>query len=138
MANYYASCRTNYFEVKDSEKFLEAMDNIPGIVVDTDDGHLFYILGDDPDGAGWPAWGYDEEMGNEYEIDLPVIVSEHLADDSVAIFMEVGSEKLRFIIGWALAVNNKGETRLINLSDIYDIAKAELTNKPDRVTVAEY
>jgi len=138
MANYCASCRTNYFKVKNSKKFLAAMKDIPNITVDTDDGNLFYILGDDPDGAASPERGFDDDNVIDFVYDLPAIVSTHLANDAVAIFMESGAEKLRYVIGHAVAVNNKGEQRVISLNDIYDIAKAELTSKPDSVTPAEY
>lgn len=136
MANYIASCRTNYFKVKDSEAFIEEMSKVPNIAV-TEEAKGFIILGEDPDGAGWPSFGYDDETEEEYEIDLPDLVAEHLADGEVAIFMESGAEKLRYIIGQALAINNKGEYRVIGLDDIYTLAQ-DLTDRPKDITVAEY
>lgn len=139
MANYIATCRSNYFKVKDPETFLAAMELIPNIVVDSDNNdETFYILGDDPDGAGWPNWIYDDETGEETEVDLFATVANHLQDGEVAVFMEAGAEKQRYVIGCAVAVNSKGECRTIHLHDIYDIAKAELTDNPTKVTVAEY
>jgi hypothetical protein len=135
MANFYAACRTNYFKVKDDDAFIAAMSEIPGLDVgNSDDG--FYILGDDPDGAGWPNWVQDDE-GNEIEIDLPLEVSKYLADGEVAIFMESGAEKLRYIVGYAVAINSQGEQVSIGLNDIYDMARG-LTDRPQDVTVAEY
>jgi len=98
----------------------------------------FVILGADDDGAGWPTMSYNEETEEETEIDLPAIVAEHLADGEVAIFMESGAEKLRYIIGYAEAINNKGERRTISIGDIYNIARTELTDRGHDVTVAEY
>jgi len=138
MANYYATCRTNYFKVKNKDAFLADMEDIPNIIVDSDDGENFYILGDDPDGGGWPFITFDDDTGKDIEIDIVGSVAKHLADDAVAIFMEVGNEKARYVIGCAIAVNNKGEQEIINLSDIYDIAKRKLTSNPEGVTVAEY
>jgi hypothetical protein len=133
MANYYASCRSNYFNVKNDEAFIEAMSAVPSIeLCRTKNG--FAILGSCPDGSGWPSWAYDEETDTDIEIDLPDIVSKHLVDNDVAIFMESGAEKLRYISGWAEAINNKGERKSISLSQIYDLA-AELGTS---VTHAEY
>lgn len=130
MANYYASCRSNYFNVKDDDAFNEEMSAIPSIEVrNTEKG--FVILGDCPDGSGWPSWIYDEETGEESEIDLPEIVSKHLVDGDVAIFMESGAEKLRYVAGYAEAINNKGERKSINLAQIFELAKELGTNVTD-------
>ena len=133
MANYYGVCRSNYFDVKDEEKFLEAMSAIPSIKIEKKEKG-FVILGDCPDASGWPTSILDEETGEDREFDLPELVSEHLAEESVAIFMESGSEKLRYIVGFAEAINGKGERRYINITQIHDLAK-ELGTK---ITEAEY
>jgi hypothetical protein len=130
MANYYGEARTNYFNVKDEEAFLSAMSEIPGIDVQQDkDG--FVILGNDCDGYNtWYKWGINDE-----EFDIPQMVAEHLADGEVAVFLEIGNEKLRYLAGVAIAVNNKGQERTISLENIYDLA-SELTDK--EVSRAEY
>jgi len=136
MANYYASCRTNYFKVKDVNAFQADIESIPGIDVIVGSESIC-ILGDDPDGAGWPAWIHDEETGEDIEIDFFQEVAKHLADGEVAIFMEAGAEKLRYITGFALAINNKGEMETISLQNIYDLAK-NLTDRPEDIESAEY
>lgn len=129
MANYNGSCRSNYFNVKDDEAFMEAMNDIPSISLKkTKQG--FVILGEHTD-SGWPSHFYNDETGEATDIDLPEIVSKHLVDGDVAIFMESGAEKLRYIAGYAEAINNKGERKSINLDQIYDLAKelgATITN----------
>jgi len=122
MANYYASCRTNYFNVKDADAFKRAMNKIPGLDVQ-EDALGFCILGDDPDGAGWPSWIWSDSEEDHVEVDLMAEVADHLDDGEVAIFMEAGAEKLRYIIGHAVAVNNKHEYRQINLNEIYKLAE---------------
>ncbi|HTE91774.1 MAG TPA: hypothetical protein VK639_22680 [Terriglobales bacterium] len=47
---------------------------------------------------------------------------------------EAGAEKCRYVTGWALAVNSKGETRRVSLQDIYDLAG----QIGEHVTKAEY
>ncbi len=81
-----------------------------------------------PDGAialfsdgGWPS--LDEEIVAdrlELEDDEPApaehasvvdLVGSHLIEGEVAIFMEVGFEKMRVFGGTAIAINSAGETR---------------------------
>lgn len=137
MANYYSSCRTNYFKVKDKAAFELAMSEIPCIEVVHKENDSFCLLGDDPDGGGWPSWMQDEDTEEEREIDLPLEVSKHLIDGEVAIFMESGAEKLRYIVGYAIAINSKGEQVSLGLNDIYDMGRG-LTDRPQDVTIAEY
>ena len=56
---------------------------------------------------------------------------------SVAIFIDAGSEKLRYIHGCAVAINSKGESVRIMLNDIYELAK-QLTEHPENITEATY
>ncbi len=136
MANYYAAARTNYFNVKDADAFLAAMKPILGINVSQEENGSFLILCNHRSG-GWDNWIYDEETDTDEEIDLPAIVAEHLVDDSVAIFMESGAEKMRYIVGQAEAINNKGERVSIGLDNIYVLAE-KLTSKPGEISRAEY
>lgn len=136
MANYYGSARSNYFKVKDEDAFKAALSEIPDIEVHGSDKGFCVLVGSSSDSGAWPCWGWDED-GEEYEIDIPEIVSEHLQDNEVAIFEEVGAEKLRYLIGYAEAINNKGERRSISLNNILELAE-ELTDKPENITSAEY
>lgn len=133
MANYYASCRTNYFNVKDVAKFKEEMAAFP-VSVHEKNG-LVTVLGEDADGGGWPCSVWDEEAQDFVECDFEGVIAEHLTDDSIAVIIEVGAEKLRYLVGWATAINSNGETETISLHDIYAEAEARFGIKP---TVAEY
>lgn len=124
MANYYASCRSNYFRVKDATAFRSAMAQVDGIRIHENE-RGFCILGNDGDGAGWPSYRNDPNDDDEtVEFDLFGVVAEHLLDNEVAIFMEIGAEKLRYLVGNAVAVNNKGRRREVSLEDIYEKAEA--------------
>ena len=136
MANYIGAARTNYFKVKDDKAFLDAMGDISNIeVVQNENGYA--LLGDDPDSGSFPSWDHDFETDEDIEIELSKIVASHLVDNEVAIFMEAGAEKLRYINGYAEAVNNKGEHQEISLMDIYDRIN-ELTDTPENVSRCEY
>jgi hypothetical protein len=145
MANYYGVGRTNYFAVKSAEDFTAEMANYPVEVItrEGEDGVTLYGLMDaDSDGGGW-NWSYVAELeaedGEPVETDLEIdwveVFARHLADGWVAILMETGAEKYRYVSGYALAVNSKGESHEINLSR--DIAKLALT-LGENVTDASY
>jgi hypothetical protein len=123
MANYYGKFRTNYFAVKDPEAFREDIMNYPVEMISQEqDGQmLFGFL--DTDEGGLPSTIYNEETDEDTEIIWEDLFTKHLADDWVAIIMEVGSEKHRYFQGFASAYNNKGESKHISLEDIYDVAK---------------
>lgn len=132
MANYYSSARTNYFRVKDVDAFnawaKEYEDNYRVEVVDKEDTFGFLFDGE----SGVPT---SREVDGDYDdIDFMDELSKHLADDEVAILHEAGAEKLRYINGFAIAINNKAERRVISLDDIYIHAKELGKN----VTLAQY
>jgi hypothetical protein len=132
MANYCSTARTNYFRVKDVDAFnawaKEYEDNYRVEVVDKED--TFAILFDSE--SGIPT---SREVDGDYDdIDFMDELSKHLADDEVAILHEAGAEKLRYINGFAIAINNKAERRVVSLDDIYTFAKELGKN----VTLAQY
>ena len=137
MANYYASARTNYFAVTDLEAFkaeLESKTSSVQVVSKEQDGlTLVALLGSDDDGGGFP-FEYEDEDGEYVELDWAEIFKAHLEDGWVAIIMESGAEKLRYIAGYAVAYNSKGETVAIDLNQIYEKAKSLGSN----ITEATY
>ena len=129
MANWCGAARTNYFRVKDDAAFQDALDNFGGLEVWTqpDDPKLFGIGFDD---GSWPDWDND---GNE--VDFVALVGSHLEPGQVAVFQTAGSEKLRYLTGYAIAVNDKGKTVDVNIDDIYHLAEKSFGVRP---TAAQY
>lgn len=129
MANYYGVGRTNYFRVKDIDAFRKEFDTLRGVSIHVknelcpETGKPWIMLmADTPDGGGWcPYYELDGEVDDDVE--LETILARHLIDGDVAIIMETGNEKHRYLIGWAAAVNSKGETAYINLDSIYKVAE---------------
>jgi hypothetical protein len=117
MANYYASCRSNYFAVKSEEAFREWADTVPDIEIHFN-SEKFCLLGNNADGAGWPSYRCSEDSEDE-DFDLEQELSEHLAEGEVAVLMEVGAEKLRYLVGYATAVSWTGEVGRISIDDVY-------------------
>jgi len=129
MSNWYGAARSNYFRVKDVEAFKEAFKNLEVEIIEVDspslnDGReqgMVGLLGDDEYG-GFPSVHYDEN-DEAVDIDVADLVSQHLVDGEVAVFMESGAEKLRYVTGHAWAINNKGETRRVSIDDIFNLAR---------------
>lgn len=133
MANYYGQARSNYFAVKDSEAFLEEMEQYSAevIVKETDGLTLYGFIDTDDNGGGCIVQVKD---GEYVEVDWNEVFQRHLADGWVAIIMETGSEKYRYLVGTATAYNNKGDIEFISLDEIYSLA----TNIGENFTRAEY
>lgn len=132
MANYIASARSNYFRVKDREAFDEWAESRSLGVREKDEG-LVSIYSEDPDGGGWPSCAWDED-GEPIDVDFFNELPAHLPDGEVAILMEAGAEKLRYICGHAHAITSDGVILRVSLSDIYRM----LTDNGYTFTVAEY
>ena len=135
MANYDECCRGNYVKVKDKEAFRAFLDRFGGAVVaiEDDKGRVGFLA---PDGL--PSAYMPDDAGNEGEdVDFVDELAGHLADHEVLIVMGTGYEKMRYLVGYAIAINNKKERQEIDLAQIYELAK-KLTTKPKRITRAEY
>ena len=143
MANWYGTARSNYFRVKDEEAFKKDMADLAGVDVGEREEpgetavRRFAIF--DGYGDGWPTPTRDlfdaegDRVGEE-EVDLFDFVASHLAEGSVAIFMESGSEKQRYVTGFALAINHLGKTISVDLDDIYDKVEEAGWPKPTRAS----
>ena len=130
MANYYASARTNYFQVKNMQSFMseiEGLDN--GLAVHSKDDSpkssepgnedMVCILANCE--GGWPSCDQDYN-----EIDWPDFFQRHLLENHVAIVMESGAEKLRYIIGHSTAYTWDGRIVEVSISDIYAKVRSEI------------
>ena len=132
MANYYATSRTNTFQVKDVAAFKAWADKL-GIRVHQREGGSGFVLdpGDCNDSGTFPSC----DMEKDEEIDFADQLSGHLAEGSVAVIIEAGAEKLRYVHGHAVAVNSKGEEVHVDLADIYERAEKAFGGEVSR---AEY
>ena len=131
MANWYGTARSNRFKVVDVDAFTEELSDAS---IDINiDGDTVTLFGDDDDTGGWPTTAYDEESGDDYEIDLPSIIQRHIQEDSCAILMEVGAEKLRYVTGWSCAISKK-EVVYVNLDEIYRHAEEMMDAPVDTAT----
>lgn len=133
MADYNCVSRTNYFRVKDLPAF-KAWVKQRGLAMFSNEEHAGQFAlapGDDYYGA-FPS----RDSETDEEIDFVRELSAHLEERSVAVILEAGAEKLRYINGYAIAVNARGESVQIFLDDIYQLAERQFPG--EQVTRAEY
>jgi len=121
MANYYEKARTNYFKVKDAAKFQKYLDLFGSIdlVVNEKTGQYALIF---DEASGVPSF-YLNDDDEDIEVDFIDDVSKHLTDDSILVLQAIGNEKMRYLTGYAVAVNNKGESVSISIDNIYKMAQ---------------
>lgn len=132
MANYYATSRTNTFRVKDPKAFKAWAEKIGIKVHERADASGFVLFPNDMDDCGtFPSYDSDAED----EIDFANQLSAHLAEGSVAVIVEAGAEKLRYVHGHAIAVDCRGRQVCVALDDIYTLATKEFGGEISR---AEY
>jgi hypothetical protein len=130
MANWNGTARSNYFFVKDFAAFTKWVTDIDCVVLvgEGDQTGMFGFYSNDDNTGSWPSYRCQEdEDGCEIEdedFDLPAELAEHLAEGQVAVLVEAGAEKMRYISGWAKAVTWDGRSVQINLDNIYDMAQA--------------
>ena len=136
MANWYGSARSNYFQVRDAEAFLQwAERRSLGVFKSEQNAAIFAIHpGASTDSGGWPSFDMEEDK----EFDLAAELSEHLFPSQVAVLLEVGAEKLRYLNGEAIAVNHSGRVIVLSLNDIYRKAAREFRVPENEITRAEY
>lgn len=127
MSQWIGTARSNYFRVKNEQAFRAAMEPLEVSVVNEEG--KFAILSEHEYG-GWAGWIFPDE-GEPIEIDHAGTVSEHLAPGEVAILMESGAEKRRYVTGYAIAVNDRNERRTVSIDSIYELA-AELGSSVTR------
>jgi len=141
VADYYAVVRSNHFLVRDAKKFesfcercgLTTFHNEPvwpegwcsvravtnGRAPrrrETTRRYGFYGTEN-----GLPS--YMRTKNDHVAIDFIPRFAKYLAVGEAAIIMESGSEKVRYICGYAWAVNWRGTVRHVSLSDIYKLTK---------------
>lgn len=130
MADPVSYARTNWFRVKDEESFRAWAAEISGVRVVCTEGYFALIAEDD--GGGFPSAYFDEKTQEEYEFDIVAELSDRLAEDSVAVFVTVGHERMRSLWGFARAINSNGLEVSIDLDAIFVMAADEL-GPPDTV-----
>jgi hypothetical protein len=123
MADYQCMSRSNYFKVKDIEKFNDWVSSLPGDWYshgsETKEGVMMAS-----ETGGPPSDRYDEEKDDYVELDFYKELSQHLQKGEVAVFKEIGWEKLRYLVGQAVAVRWDGKCQAVCLDDVFKKVKS--------------
>lgn len=117
--------RSNYFRVKDTHAFLAALEPFEETVSTVEDKGIA--------DKGICLMALVNHGWERCDLLLPLVAA-HLQEGHVAVFVEGGFNRRSYATGHAVAVNGNGETRSVDLADIYTLAR-ELG---DHVTAAEY
>ncbi|MGE0131508.1 MAG: hypothetical protein AB7U82_25785 [Blastocatellales bacterium] len=121
MANYTATFRSNYFAVKDVELFKKFCEEFSLEMITKSEGDVvLYGFLNSGNEAGIPLTRHNDESGEWDGVDFLSLLAEHLAPDYVAVVMEIGSEKMRYLIGEAYAINSEGQSVTLTLGEIYN------------------
>lgn len=150
MANYYGNTRTNYFHVKNPDAFRDFMKTVGA---SEDNVHLWEetdrngepifafgcygtILGVATDGTdGVEDYGDD---GEYYDFEEFVFqLSEHVAPNDAVIVIEVGNEKLRYLVGSALIVTDD-QYEFLDLNTMAAECAAQMLGNSDWKTRMDY
>lgn len=104
MANYNGTGRTNYVKIRDMDALRATIDrwNI-GVEIVEKDGHVAF-LGDTGDDFSLPSYCETDE-GVEHD-DALTLLAGHMEDGQILVAQQSGHEKLRYVDGYARALNN--------------------------------
>jgi hypothetical protein len=120
MANYYATTRSNYVEIKKGheEAFKDNAQKAGFTVSEHKDKQRTYCLLVDQDDYGGIPQFYTDEDCNETEIDWKKDFADHLVDGEVLHIMEAGAEKLRYVTGIAMFIRSNGKVDYVSISTV--------------------
>lgn len=131
MADWFGMARSSYFAVKDAEAFKEWLAQFEAKLIEkqTEDGMLFGFYSEDEFG-GLPS-RYPDDDDDVDAISLIEELAPHLAEGHVAIVMEAGSEKARYVTGTAWAIAWHGAIERLSIDEIADRARKAFGDRPD-------
>ena len=141
MANYCSTARTNYFRVTDEEEYINLFEGLYGY---EDAVHDFT---EERESTLWHGFGsYSSICWRENPNEEPETtgldefygrLQKILPDDEAFIYMEAGAEKLRYVVGAADIVTNKG-IRTMEMTDLAIENARQMLNNPDFRTKVSY
>lgn len=131
MANWYGTCRSNYFKVKDLEAFSTMLDTMEAELITKDD--LVGFIASNESGSIPDTYPEDDSD----PVSILDLIADHLAENHVCVIQEVGAEKARYLTGYAFAIAWTGEMVKVSIDDIYKLAQAEFGGDA-QITEATY
>lgn len=146
MANYCCTIRTNYFHVKDEDKFRSFMGTVYGCEGSVE-------LWKETDSSRKPVFGFgmyggisgvcnaqDDERDDCDDSSYDEFIAglqECVADDDAIIILETGNEKMRYVIGSATIITSN-EYNYMDITSIATKKAAAILSNPAWETRFEY
>lgn len=148
MANYCCTIRTNYFHVKDEAAFRALMERVYGSEDSVD-------LWERPDAEGNIVFGFgcyggiaglrnaQEDSKEAEDLDDTAYdefidgLQKCVADNDAIIILEVGNEKLSYVIGSATIITSK-DVHGLDITNLAVSEAAAILNTPAYTTRCEY
>jgi len=119
---YIGTGRSNYVKIKNEKKWKQLCEKYGLEFLKNKEGQFGFHASNE-DGQVVTS-DYDEGLDEETQFpDFMEAFSELIEDEEVLVWMHVGSEGVRYLMGEAIAINNKKEKVSINLTDIYKKSK---------------
>jgi hypothetical protein len=117
MANYYASCLSNFFKVKDLEKFKNWISKFDSLETFSKKNEEYIAFGSTE--SGIPDYMMSEDGEDSTEVEFITELSKHLSEGEVAIVQEIGNEKLRYFVGFSVVIDWQGNAKYFDISDAF-------------------
>ncbi len=150
MANFTGLCRSNYFRVKNRADFAAFCQRFDLTLIEEGDAEVAAVrptsapaetsrVGFVSDAEeGLPSTVWNAETDETEDADPLADLAPLLADGEVAVCLEIGWEKTRYLIGAAYAVHSSGALESLSLNAIYALAEARWQMTPGALSRAEY
>ena len=146
MANYCCTVRTNYFHVKDEEEFRALMARVYG----SEDSVELWEKEDD---NGKTVFGFgvysgiagvrnarddgDEDCDDSAYDEFIDGLQKCVADDDAIIILEVGNEKMRYVVGSATIITSK-DYEYLDITNLATERAAQMLCNPGWQTRCDY
>jgi len=141
--DYSGNGRSNYVHFTDKEKVEKILEFYQLIMQSNEKGDCILVGYDNESGDinsyAFVSVDFDEsykelkeyglvdipfeefEMGDQYELpDFFTVISKYLPEGEVLVWQATGNEGLRYLNGYSVAVNSKGQTAVVNINDIFE------------------
>lgn len=137
MANWTGKSRTNYVRVKDVDALRSALEPFEMKIHVHPQAPDFVMFEGDTEDGDFPttACGDDDE---ELEFSFEDHVVPHLCEGQVLLTQVIGSEKLRYLSGYASAYAWDGRVEHLGISDIHKIAAEKFGLDPRSIAQPIY
>lgn len=132
MADYIADCRSNYVRAKNPKRFKDFLMEYDVQIIEDDEERIGFISNAQ---EGIPSL-VDDDGEYRCTVDEDERLPKFLAEGEVLVIYEIGRESMRYLIGYAVAINWDGKVCHTSLDEIYSRAESNFGNKPK--TQAEY